>query len=106
MSDAVLFENEPVEVGMKNTAADDAVSDGVYRAAASEIRQFVERYERLEAERKEQSDLMKDVLAEARARGYDVKVLKKIIALRRRDAGEVAEEAAILDLYKQALGMA
>jgi uncharacterized protein (UPF0335 family) len=44
-------------------------------------------------------------MAEARARGYDVKVLKKLIALRKRDSGEVSEEEAILELYKTALGM-
>lgn len=90
---------------MKETEADVAVRDAAYRVTAGELRQFVERYERLEAEKKEQADLMKDVLAEARARGYDVRALKKLIALRKRDASEVAEEEAILDLYKQAMGM-
>ena len=76
-----------------------------YRVTAGELRQFVERYERLEAERRDLSDQMKEVLAEARARGYDIKVLKKLIALRKRDSSEVSEEEAILELYKQALGM-
>ena len=44
-------------------------------------------------------------VAEARSRGYDVKVLRKLIALRKRDSSEVSEEEAILELYKQALGM-
>ncbi len=77
-----------------------------YRVTAGELRQFVERYERLEAERKDLGEQMKDVMAEARARGYDVKVLKKLIALRKRDTSEVSEEEAILELYKEALGMA
>jgi uncharacterized protein (UPF0335 family) len=76
-----------------------------YRVTAGELRQFVERYERLEAERRDLADQMKEVLAEARARGYDIKVLKKLIALRKRDSAEVSEEEAILELYKQALGM-
>ena len=76
-----------------------------YRVTAGELRQFVERYERLEAERKDLGEQMKDVMAEARARGYDVKVLKKLIALRKRDSSEVSEEEAILELYKSALGM-
>lgn len=76
-----------------------------YRVTAGELRQFVERYERLEAERRDIADQMKDVLAEARARGYDVKVLRKLIALRKRDSSEVSEEEAILELYKEALGM-
>jgi uncharacterized protein (UPF0335 family) len=76
-----------------------------YRVTAGELRQFVERYERLEAERKDLGEQMKDVMAEARARGYDAKVLKRLIALRKRDTSEVSEEEAILELYKQALGM-
>ena len=76
-----------------------------YRVTAGELRQFVERYERLDAERKDLTDQMKEVMDEARARGYDTKVLKKLIALRKRDANDVSEEAAILELYKQALGM-
>ena len=76
-----------------------------YSATARELRAFVERYERLEAEKKDIADQAKEVLSEAKARGYDVKVLKKLIALRKRDAAEVEEEEAILDLYKQAIGM-
>ena len=76
-----------------------------YRVTAGELRQFVERYERLESERRDLADQMKEVMAEARARGYDVKVLKKLIALRKRDSQELSEEEAVLELYKQALGM-
>jgi uncharacterized protein (UPF0335 family) len=87
---------------------EEILEDGTqeqYRVTAGELRQFVERYERLEAERKDIAEQMKDVMAEARARGYDVKVLKKLIALRKRDSSEVSEEEAVLELYKQALGM-
>jgi uncharacterized protein (UPF0335 family) len=73
--------------------------------AAQELRQFVERYERLEAEKKDIADQMKEVLAEAKGRGYDTKALRKIIALRKRDKADLAEEEAVLDLYKAALGM-
>jgi uncharacterized protein (UPF0335 family) len=76
-----------------------------YRVTAGELRQFIERYERLESERRDLAEQMKEVMAEAKARGYDVKVLKKLIALRKRDSSEVSEEEAILELYKQALGM-
>lgn len=76
-----------------------------YKVTAGELRQFVERYERLEAEKKDIAEQQKEVLAEAKGRGYDVKVLKKLIALRKRDSSEVSEEEAILELYKQALGM-
>ena len=76
-----------------------------YSATARELRAFVERYERLEEEKKDIADQAKEVLAEAKGRGYDVKVLKKLIALRKRDPQEVSEEESILDLYKTALGM-
>ena len=59
----------------------------------------------LRPERRDLAEQLKEVLAEARARGYDVKVLRKLIALRKRDSAEVSEEEAILELYKQALGM-
>ncbi len=91
---------------MRETDEDRAVRDGAYRVTAAELRQFVERYERLESEKRDIADQMKEVMAEARARGYDTKVLRKLIALRKRDASEVSEEEAILELYKEALGMA
>jgi len=76
-----------------------------YKVTAGELRQFVERYERLDQEKKDIAEQQKEVMAEARARGYDVRVLKKLIALRKRDSSEVSEEEAILELYRQALGM-
>jgi uncharacterized protein (UPF0335 family) len=74
--------------------------------AADELRQFVERYEHLDAEKKDLADQMKEVMAEAKGRGYDTKALRRIIALRKRDKNDLAEEEAMLDLYKAALGMA
>jgi uncharacterized protein (UPF0335 family) len=91
---------------MKETAADAAVKAAAYRVTAGELRQFVERYETLASDKVELGEQMKDVISEAKARGYDGKALRKLIALRKRDASEVAEEEAILDLYKSALGMA
>ncbi|MEM9342994.1 MAG: DUF2312 domain-containing protein [Pseudomonadota bacterium] len=76
-----------------------------YRVAADELRQFIERFERLEAEKKDLADQQKEVMAEAKGRGYDTKVMRKVIALRKRDANDIAEEEAVLDMYKQALGM-
>nr|WP_210341607.1 DUF2312 domain-containing protein [Methylopila capsulata] len=66
---------------------------------------FVERIERLEEEKKGISDDIKEVYAEAKGNGFDVKVLRKVISLRKQDADERAEMEAILDLYLQALGM-
>ncbi len=76
-----------------------------YTMAADELRSFVERFEQLEAEKKEIADQAKEVMAEAKGRGYDTKVLRKIIALRKRDKDDLAEEAAVLEMYASALGM-
>ncbi len=75
------------------------------RVAAQELRQFIERFERLEAEKKDIADQQKEVMAEAKGRGYDTRVMRKIVALRKRDANDLAEEEAVLDMYKEALGM-
>lgn len=95
----------PTGAMMRDTDADAAVRDRVFATAANELRSFVERVEALEAERAEIAAGIKEVMSEAKGRGYDTKVLRRIIALRKRDAAQVAEEEAILDLYKSALGM-
>lgn len=77
-----------------------------YGVAAGELRQFIERFERLEQEKKDIADAQKEVMAEAKGRGYDTKVMRKVIALRKRDKDEIAEEEAVLEMYKSALGMA
>ena len=76
-----------------------------YAVTADELRQFIERDEQLAAEKKDIAEQEKELFAEAKGRGYDTKVMRKIIALRKRSADEVAEEDAILELYKNALGM-
>lgn len=83
----------------------DAVSDATYTIAADELRQFIERYEHLEAEKKDIADQQKEVMAEAKGRGYDTGVMRKVIALRKRDKDDIAEEEAVLEMYKAALGM-
>ena len=83
----------------------DSVTDAASTVAAQELRQFIERFERLDAEKKDIADAQKEVMAEAKGRGYDTKVLRKVIALRKRDANDLAEEEAVLDMYKAALGM-
>lgn len=74
-------------------------------ASSQELRQFVERFERLEAEKQDIAEAQKEVMAEAKGRGYDTKVLRKVIAIRKRDANDLAEEEAVLEMYKAALGM-
>lgn len=91
---------------MKPDPTFDAAANNAYAVTADELRQFIERFEQLDAEKKDISEQQKEVMSEAKARGYDTKVIRKVIALRKRKADDIAEEEAILDLYKQALGMA
>ena len=80
------------------------MTDQAHRADSGELRQIVERLERIEAEKKEAADLFKEVMAEAKARGYDTAILRKILAERKRDSDDLAEERALLDMYREALG--
>lgn len=91
---------------MKPDPTFDSAADNSYRVAAEELRSFIERFERLDAEKKDIADLQKEVMAEAKSRGYDTKVMRKVIALRKRDANDVAEEEAVLEVYREALGIA
>lgn len=77
-----------------------------YQVTADELRQFIERAEQLAAEKKEIAEQEAELFAEARGRGYDIKVMRKVIALRKRNPDDVAEEEAVLEMYRQALGMA
>ena len=79
--------------------------DQAYGVAADELRQFIEQFEQLEAEKKDIAERQKEVMAEAKARGYDTKVMRKVIALRKREPDDIAEEEAVLEMYKEALGM-
>ena len=80
-------------------------TNSAYNVTADELRQFIERYEQLEAEKKDVTSNQKELMAEAKGRGYDTKVMKKLIALRKRQADDIAEEEAVLEMYKAALGM-
>ncbi|WP_117191850.1 DUF2312 domain-containing protein [Rhizobium terrae] len=73
--------------------------------ARDQLRAFVERIERLEEEKKTIADDIKDVYGEAKSMGFDTKILKKVIALRKKDDQERMEEDLILDTYLAALGM-
>ena len=73
--------------------------------AADRLRSIVERIERLEEERKVLGEDIKDIYTESKSAGFDPKVVKQIIALRKKDPEEVSEQDALLDLYKRALGM-
>lgn len=86
-------------------SADETGETSVQRVAAQELRSFIERIERLEEEKATIGDDIKGVFAESKGRGYDTKAIRKIIKLRRQDAAERQEEAAVLETYMVALGM-
>lgn len=73
--------------------------------AAGQLKSIIERIERLEEEKKEVGEQIKEVMAEAKANGFDTKTLRKIITLRKKNEEERQEEEAMLDLYMHALGM-
>ncbi len=74
--------------------------------ARDQLRAFIERIERLEEEKKAIADDIKEVYAEAKGSGFDAKVMRQIVRIRKQDHNERAEQEAILDLYMHALGMA
>ncbi|ABS13879.1 DUF2312 domain-containing protein [Brucella anthropi] len=83
----------------------DEIESSAVNAAASELRSIIERVERLEEEKAAIANDVKDVLGEAKGRGYDTKAIKTIIRLRKKDANERLEEETILQTYMAALGM-
>lgn len=88
--------------------ADDVLEESGFSTttvAAGQLKSIVERIERLEEEKKEIADQVKEVYAEAKGNGFDVKTLRKVVGLRKKKLEEREEEEAMLDLYLHALGM-
>ncbi len=85
-------------------AGDDAHSDVLNQDAQGRLRTIVERIERLEQEKSEVMEQIKEVFAEAKGAGFDVKILRKVVRLRKQDRAKRQEEEAILDLYLSAIG--
>ncbi|MBO6899326.1 MAG: DUF2312 domain-containing protein [Shimia sp.] len=81
-------------------------SDTQYGVTGQELKQFIERVERLELEKAEVAEQIKEVFAEMKGRGFDVKAIRTIIRERKQDPNDVAEQEAVIDMYKSALGMA
>lgn len=98
--------HDPCKHGMKQKGkagmTADVAETGV---AAEELKQFVERVERLEEEKKAISDDIRDVYAEMKGRGFDVKAVRQIVRIRKQDHSERKEMEAILELYMSALNM-
>ena len=87
------------------TSATAVQDEPATKFAKDQLKAIIERIERLEEEKKTISDDIRDVYAEAKGNGYDVKALRTIVRLRKQDANERAEQETILETYMQALGM-
>ena len=72
---------------------------------SEKLEQIINKIESIEAERQEMSDLLKDTYSEAKALGFDVKIIKHILKLKKKDKAELAEEDSMIDLYRGALGI-
>lgn len=83
----------------------DETTQTAHRVAEQELRQFVERIERLDAEKKDIAEARKETLAEAKARGYDTPAINALVKLRAADPEKLSEFEAALETYKQALGV-
>jgi uncharacterized protein (UPF0335 family) len=86
----------------KPISEEEIKSGGV---AADRLRSIVERIERLEEERKALASDIKDIYSEAKSAGFDIKVLRQLIRIRKQEAAEVEEQETMLDIYRRALGM-
>lgn len=103
------FANGESQGGATATSLKDGAPGGdqpsSVNVSADQLRSIIERIENLEAEKKEIADQIKEVFGEAKGNGFDVKTLRKIVALRKKKPEERSEEEAMLDLYMSALGM-
>jgi uncharacterized protein (UPF0335 family) len=83
----------------------DSPASAVGGIAADRLRSIIERVERLEEERKALGSDIKDIFAEAKSAGFDVKVIRQIIRIRKQEPADVEEQETLLDIYRRALGM-
>jgi uncharacterized protein (UPF0335 family) len=83
----------------------DEVNDATHKATEAELRSFIERWLRLDSEKKEIAEQQKEIMAEAKARGYDTKAMRRVISIMNRDKDDLAEEEAMLDFYRETLGV-
>jgi uncharacterized protein (UPF0335 family) len=94
-------------VDVKDATGPQAGADNAQwgNIAADRLRSIVERIERLEEERRALSGDIKDIYAEAKSAGFDTKVIRQLISIRRKEPAEVEEQETLLDVYRRALGM-
>jgi uncharacterized protein (UPF0335 family) len=86
-----------------NRGTDETATTG--NIAGDRLKSLVERIERLEEERKALGSDIKDIFAEAKSAGFDVKVLRQLIRLRKQEPAEIEEQETLLDVYRRAIGM-
>jgi uncharacterized protein (UPF0335 family) len=83
----------------------DATEDKPTNIAGERLRSVIERIERLEEERKALASDIKDIYSEAKSAGFDVKVIRQLIRIRKQEPAEVEEQETLLDVYRRAIGM-
>lgn len=105
MHEATDALREHLGKGFKETHADAEVRARVEAVSAGELKQFIERWERLEAEKKDLAEDQAEIIKEAKARGYSSKAIKEVIRLRKMRPDDRAEFEAVVDLYRAALGV-
>jgi uncharacterized protein (UPF0335 family) len=93
----------PRAAALKSETATDSAQQG--NISADRLRSLVERIERLQEERKALSGDIRDIYAEAKSAGFDVKVLRQLISIRQKEPADVEEAETLLDVYRHALGM-
>lgn len=83
----------------------DATEDKPTNIAGDRLRSVIERIERLEEERKALASDIKDIYSEAKSAGFDIKVIRQLIRIRKQEPAEVEEQETLLDVYRRAIGM-
>jgi len=101
--ETMFFDPDEAAASRARQAADPESKVG--GIAVDRLRSVIERVERLEEERKALAGDIRDIFAEAKSTGFDVKTIKQIIALRKKEPNEIEEQENLLDIYRRALGM-
>jgi uncharacterized protein (UPF0335 family) len=96
---------EPHAAASKGSIMTDSADANVGGIAADRLRSVIERYERLDEEKKAISSDQKDIMKEAASAGFDVKVIRQVIRIRAQEPADVEEQERLLDTYRRALGM-
>lgn len=94
-----------IHIPVRGNPREEVAAGDLGNNSAGQLKAFIERIERLEEEKKTVADDIKDVYAESKANGFDSKILRKIVQLRKQDPNERREQAEILETYLRALGM-